>query len=253
MRPSLPTGETARSGYSFPACPTTPNEALDLVLRFCDAFGKGATPTELVDYFTDDAVYHNIPVEPAVGHEAILGLLNMFLTPTERVEFRVRNIVADGDTVLTERVDVFQLPNARYRIAGHGYVRGAATARSRPGATTSISTSTCRSCRERANEQPGGSRMNMEYRRLGPSGLQVSVLSFGSWVSFGDQLGIAEAADCLQAAYDAGVNFFDNAEAYAGGESERIMGAAIAKLGWQRALLRRSPPSSSGASTTAPT
>ena len=74
----------------------------------------------------------------------------------------------------------------------------------------------------------------MEYRRLGPSGLQVSVLSFGSWVSFGDQIGISEATDCLQAAHDAGVNFFDNAEAYAGGESERIMGAAIAKLGWQR-------------------
>jgi voltage-dependent potassium channel beta subunit len=74
----------------------------------------------------------------------------------------------------------------------------------------------------------------MQYRRLGPSGLQVSVLSFGSWVSFGDQIGISEATDCLQAAHDAGVNFFDNAEAYAGGESERIMGAAIAKLGWQR-------------------
>ena len=73
-----------------------------------------------------------------------------------------------------------------------------------------------------------------EYRRLGRSGLQVSVLSFGSWVSFGDQIGISEATDCLQTAYDAGVNFFDNAEAYAGGESERIMGAAIAKLGWQR-------------------
>jgi limonene-1,2-epoxide hydrolase len=86
--------------------------AFDLVLRFCDAFGKGATPAELVEYFTDDAVYHNIPVEPAVGHEAILGLLNMFVTPAERVEFRVLNIVANGDTVLTERVDVFHLPNA---------------------------------------------------------------------------------------------------------------------------------------------
>jgi voltage-dependent potassium channel beta subunit len=76
--------------------------------------------------------------------------------------------------------------------------------------------------------------MTMEYRRLGPAGLEVSVFSFGSWVSFGEQIGIAEATDCLQVAYDAGVNFFDNAEAYAGGESERIMGAAIAKLGWAR-------------------
>jgi len=92
------------------------NDASDLVLRFCDAFGKGATPAELVDYFTDDAVYHNIPVDPAVGREAILGLLTMFLTPAEHVEFRVRNVVADGNTVLTERVDVFVMPNATIEL-----------------------------------------------------------------------------------------------------------------------------------------
>jgi voltage-dependent potassium channel beta subunit len=74
----------------------------------------------------------------------------------------------------------------------------------------------------------------MEYRRLGRSGLRVSVLSFGSWVSFGAQLDTGKARDCLAAAYESGVNFFDNAESYASGESERIMGAAIAKLGWPR-------------------
>jgi voltage-dependent potassium channel beta subunit len=74
----------------------------------------------------------------------------------------------------------------------------------------------------------------MPYRRLGRSGLQVSVLSFGSWVSFGTQLDTGRARDCIAAAGDAGVNFFDNAEAYAGGESERIMGEAIADLGWPR-------------------
>jgi voltage-dependent potassium channel beta subunit len=74
----------------------------------------------------------------------------------------------------------------------------------------------------------------MEYRRLGRSGIQVSVLSFGSWVTFGGQLEGEGAEACLQTAYDAGVNFFDNAEAYAGGESERIMGEAIANLGWPR-------------------
>jgi voltage-dependent potassium channel beta subunit len=74
----------------------------------------------------------------------------------------------------------------------------------------------------------------MEYRRLGRSGLKVSALSFGSWVSFGPQLDVGRARDCLAAAYEAGVNFFDNAEAYAGGESERIMGQAIADLGWPR-------------------
>jgi len=74
----------------------------------------------------------------------------------------------------------------------------------------------------------------MEYRRLGRSGLQVSVLSLGSWVTFGDQFGVAEATECMNAAYEAGVNFFDNAEAYAGGKSEQIMGEAISKLAWPR-------------------
>jgi voltage-dependent potassium channel beta subunit len=74
----------------------------------------------------------------------------------------------------------------------------------------------------------------MPYRRLGRSGLQVSVLSFGSWVTFGTQVDTSLAKDCLTAAREAGVNFFDNAEAYAGGESERIMGQAIAELGWER-------------------
>ncbi len=74
----------------------------------------------------------------------------------------------------------------------------------------------------------------MEYRRLGRSGLKVSVLSFGSWVSFGSQLDVGRARDCIEAAWDAGVNFFDNAEAYANGESETIMGKAIADLGWDR-------------------
>ncbi|MGE3622205.1 MAG: potassium channel beta subunit family protein [Acidimicrobiia bacterium] len=74
----------------------------------------------------------------------------------------------------------------------------------------------------------------MQHRRLGRTGLKVSVLSFGSWVSFGAQLDVGRARDCLAAAYDGGVNFFDNAEVYAGGESERIMGRAIAELGWPR-------------------
>jgi voltage-dependent potassium channel beta subunit len=74
----------------------------------------------------------------------------------------------------------------------------------------------------------------MPMRRLGQSGLKVSVLSFGSWVTFKDQLDVALAAECMAAAREAGVNFFDNAEVYAGGESERVMGEAIAQLGWKR-------------------
>ena len=75
---------------------------------------------------------------------------------------------------------------------------------------------------------------NMEYRRLGRSGLQVSVLSFGSWVSFDNQMKDDLAMECMQTAFDAGCNFFDNAEAYAGGESEAIMGRSIRELGWRR-------------------
>ena len=74
----------------------------------------------------------------------------------------------------------------------------------------------------------------MESRNLGRTGLKVSTLSFGSWVTFKTQLDTGLAAECLSAARDAGVNFFDNAEGYAAGESERIMGAAIRALGWSR-------------------
>ena len=74
----------------------------------------------------------------------------------------------------------------------------------------------------------------MSYRRLGRSGLQVSVLSFGSWVTFDTQMKDDLAMECMQAAFDAGCNFFDNAEAYAGGESEAIMGRCIRELGWRR-------------------
>ncbi|MBI1276874.1 MAG: aldo/keto reductase [Anaerolineaceae bacterium] len=74
----------------------------------------------------------------------------------------------------------------------------------------------------------------MEYRRLGKSGLKVSELSFGSWVTFGNQVDIDLAVDCMAAAYDAGVNFFDNAEVYNKGKSETVMGAALKKLNWER-------------------
>ena len=76
--------------------------------------------------------------------------------------------------------------------------------------------------------------MEMEYRRLGNTGLKLSVLSFGSWVTFHNQLGTDTALDCMQAAWEAGVNFFDNAEVYAGGKSEEIMGHAVRELGWPR-------------------
>ena len=74
----------------------------------------------------------------------------------------------------------------------------------------------------------------MEYRHLGRAGIRVSELSFGSWVTFSNQVAVKAAIECMTAAYDAGVNFFDNAEVYAGGKSEEVMGAALKKLGWRR-------------------
>jgi voltage-dependent potassium channel beta subunit len=74
----------------------------------------------------------------------------------------------------------------------------------------------------------------MHYRRLGRSGLRVSELSFGSWVTYGNQLGGETARECMAAAHAAGVNFFDNAEAYAKGAAETMMGEALRKLGWRR-------------------
>jgi voltage-dependent potassium channel beta subunit len=74
----------------------------------------------------------------------------------------------------------------------------------------------------------------MLYRRLGSSGLQVSEFSFGSWVTFAKQLDIGDAKAMMAAAYDAGVNFFDNAEGYEAGASEVVMGRALRDLGWSR-------------------
>jgi voltage-dependent potassium channel beta subunit len=74
----------------------------------------------------------------------------------------------------------------------------------------------------------------MQYRRLGRSGLQVSELSLGSWVTYGNQVDKSAAIETLAAAKDAGVNFFDNAEVYAGGKSETLMGDALKHLGWER-------------------
>jgi voltage-dependent potassium channel beta subunit len=74
----------------------------------------------------------------------------------------------------------------------------------------------------------------MEYRRLGKSGLPISELSFGSWITFGNQIGDDMSETLMDIAYDAGVNFFDNAEVYAAGESEKVMGRILHKKNWSR-------------------
>ena len=87
------------------------SDAIDVVQRFCGQWAKGGGVDALIEYFTDDAVYHNIPVAPVTGRDAIRATIEMFTTGVERVEFRVLHIAAAGDVVLTERVDVFVLPD----------------------------------------------------------------------------------------------------------------------------------------------
>jgi voltage-dependent potassium channel beta subunit len=77
----------------------------------------------------------------------------------------------------------------------------------------------------------------MEYRNLGSSGLKLSALSLGAWVTYGGQVGEDTAYQCMLAAYEAGVNFFDNAEAYANGNAEIVMGNVIKRTGWKRSDL----------------
>ena len=77
----------------------------------------------------------------------------------------------------------------------------------------------------------------MQYRYLGNSGLKVSALSFGAWVTFGDQIGEDVATDLMKTAYEHGVNFFDNAEGYSAGKAETMMGNVIKKQGWKRSDL----------------
>ena len=74
----------------------------------------------------------------------------------------------------------------------------------------------------------------MKYRHLGKAGIKVSELSLGAWVTYGGQVGEEIARDCMIAAYEHGVNFFDNAEAYAKGKAETVMGNVLKKTGWKR-------------------
>jgi limonene-1,2-epoxide hydrolase len=91
---------------------TTP---IDLVRRFCAAWAD-LDVDALMAYFTDDATYHNIPIAPVTGRDAIKATIQGFTTGTERIEFRIRSIAADGPVVLTERVDVFVLPGVTIEL-----------------------------------------------------------------------------------------------------------------------------------------
>jgi limonene-1,2-epoxide hydrolase len=85
------------------------SDSIELVRRFCAQWEQGDIDA-LLAYFTEDAIYHNIPIEPVVGIDGIRTTIEMFTSAVERVEFHLLHIAAEGDTVLTERVDVFVLP-----------------------------------------------------------------------------------------------------------------------------------------------
>jgi limonene-1,2-epoxide hydrolase len=93
---------------------------IDVVRRFCAAWSNNAAATELTAFFTDDAVYHNTPMAPVIGREAIANNIASFIRPgapgIESIDFRVINIAANGPVVMTERVDVFKLPSKSFEL-----------------------------------------------------------------------------------------------------------------------------------------
>jgi limonene-1,2-epoxide hydrolase len=90
----------------------TPTET---VRRFC-AVWSNVDPDEIAEFFTEDAVYHNIPMDPITGRDAIKAFIAGFAGGAEKIDFRVRNLVGDGPVVLTERVDVFVLPTGKVEL-----------------------------------------------------------------------------------------------------------------------------------------
>jgi limonene-1,2-epoxide hydrolase len=113
---------------------------IDVVRRFCAAWSDNLATPELAAFFTDDAVYHNIPQAPITGRDAIANTIDSFIRPgppgIESIEFRVINIAANGPVLMTERVDVFKLSNKSFDLQVIGLSRSM-TARSTPGGTIS--------------------------------------------------------------------------------------------------------------------
>ena len=113
---------------------------IEMVRRFCAAWSDNMGAAELAAFFTEDAVYHNIPQEPVTGRENIANTIASVLRPgppgIEGIDFRVINIAANGPVVMTERVDVFSSPASRSSCRSWAPSRSAA-ARSTPGETIS--------------------------------------------------------------------------------------------------------------------
>ena len=89
--------------------------AEQVVKDFCEAWSRRDVD-ELLGYFTEDATYHNIPIDPATGHDAIRNVLNLFVPLAQKIEFEILNVSSNGDTVLTERVDRFQIGDSAIEL-----------------------------------------------------------------------------------------------------------------------------------------
>jgi len=115
----------------------------DLVRRFCAAWSDNVSTVELMAYFADDAVYHNVPLAPIMGKEAIATNIDSFIRPgppgIEAIDFRLVHVAANGPVVMTERVDVFTILAGRSSCPSWAPLRSV-TAKSTPGATISIRT-----------------------------------------------------------------------------------------------------------------
>jgi len=115
-----------RSGTKIDHRRSEMESPMELVRRFCAAWSANVGAAELVAFFTDDAVYHNIPFAPVIGREAIGKNIVSFIrpgkaaapgvVPVESIDFRIVNIAANGPVVMTERVDVFKLPNKSFEL-----------------------------------------------------------------------------------------------------------------------------------------
>jgi limonene-1,2-epoxide hydrolase len=109
-----------RSAEAIEARRTQMESPIDVVRRFCAAWSANVATAELAAFFTDDAVYHNIPMEPISGKAAIIHNISSFIRPgapgIESIDFRVINIAANGSIVMTERVDAFSLPNKSFEL-----------------------------------------------------------------------------------------------------------------------------------------
>jgi limonene-1,2-epoxide hydrolase len=99
---------------------TQMNTPIEVVRKFCAAWSNNAGTAELAAFFTDTAVYHNIPMDPITGRQAIANNIATFIRPgapgIESIDFRVINIAANGPVVMTERVDVFKVPNKSFEL-----------------------------------------------------------------------------------------------------------------------------------------